>query len=323
MIKFIFLIILSSFTFLFSANQLELEEQLHNKLSALLTARQQLANSQEELTACTKKIESQNEAQKQDQKQLAQWYEEIRQITDKINTQEAIIESLQEDIHSLNEELDLIYKAKIDSLKKAAQNQTQSREKEKIEELIKQITEKRLTILLPFQNITFNPQKVNKIELDQVSDSIEYQIQVEYLSSAKDETANLLASVVMMKSEMNDIYTLQQRTQRFLEDIDVNRSSPFYTQLPADNKTTFGTGNRTENNDIQYNAIQVQANSLVDILTQLGRSHQYYIKEYQDLLQKSQQLSSSTEEYIKLLDDAENLLRDYLQLIESKIGENH
>ncbi len=316
------LIIFTIFSIAFSGTTVDFEEQLFTLLSKLKYTENQLDSLESRLYNLKLIIDNAKEEEKNNKTKLALWFEEVKQISDSIAIQKKSIQLIEEDISSARIKLDIEYKRLLDSLQSVLDKQDDSNNRKVIEEQIFQLTEKRILNSAPFPLLSFNPQKVKDIQLNQVADSVEYRIYVDYLNSAKAEVIHLLQSIQKTEHELKEMIILQQRKNRFLEEIDEDRSMLFYSQLPVEISSdwTYGKGDRTVTGEVY--TFQTQVNSLAQIMDQLTTDNFNLIDDNWVSKVVADQAYLSMDNYINMLEDAEGLLQHYLENINRKIEES-
>ncbi len=322
MIQNSILIIFTIFSIAFSSTTVNLEEQLFTLLSRLKHTENKLDSLESKLYTLKVIIDNAKEEEKNNQTKLALWFEEVKQISDSIATQKESIQLIEEDVSLMRIKLDFEYKRLLDSLKLVLDKQDDSHNRKVIEKQIFQLTEKRLLNSAPFPILSFNPQKVKDIKLSQAADSVEYRIYADYLNSAKAEVIHLLQTIRQTEHELKEMIILQQRKNRFLEEIDEDRSMLFYSQLPVEISSdgTYGKGDRSVINEAY--TFQTQVNSLAQIMDQLTTENFHLINDNWVSRVIADQSYLSMDNYINMLQDAEELLQNYLDNINRKIEES-
>jgi hypothetical protein len=295
----------------------KLERQLETELLELQLVQSQLDSLRIDLNNYSREIEQEKNLGRLEEKKIRDWFEEINSISRNINLLEKKSQVLQRKILQSRTSLDRSYSAAVDSLQKLSRQTSDQRKQTEINEQILDYTAKRISVLPGFNSFSFDPQKINSISLQQTRDSLEYAIYLEYLTNARKEVQTLIQSVEVTRKELDDLWWLQQRSNRFLEELDENRQLALFSQSSGGDNTpqaTFEAGELSERGKI---SIQTQAQSLFNLLNQLpGETSNYSLSSPLD----SARVYLTLDDYRKALQDAEKFLKNYQKLLEHKIN---
>jgi len=174
---------------------------------------------------------------------------------------------LEENIEQIKQQLYKNYSVIIDSLKVLISS---GKENANINSMIFFYTEKRLLVSPKIPMLSFNPQKVLKIDLKKLKEPGEKTLFREYLNNALSEVNTLLASVESESKEIGQIVDLEKKTKRFLEDTEfesgmIPRSISRETGgAPEDNTGLDFLGPESRSNDSNvkaYNSLLNQLNT--------------------------------------------------------------
>jgi hypothetical protein len=314
-IGFIFFIFLISLSM---ANDAPiLEQQLETELHELSLVQKQLDSLKINLENYSQEIESEKNKGSVEEKKIQAWFEEINSISQDINRLEKKSQTLQQKILQSRTELDRYYSVAIDSLQELSQQSSDQKRLAEVNEQILDYTAKRMSVLPAFSTFTFDPQKINSISLKQTRDSLEYAIYLDYLTNARKEVQTILQSIEVTREELDDLWWLQQRSDRFLEELEENRPMALFSQTTSGDKTpqsTFGSSELSERGNI---SLQTQAQSLFNLLNQLpGETSNYSWSVPLD----SSRVYLTLDDYRKALQDAEKFLKNYKKLLDHKIN---
>jgi len=312
-----FFICLSLISFSRAADIPKLERQLETELLELQLVESQLDSLRIDLDNYSREIEKEKNLGMVEEKKIRAWFEEINGISRDINLLEKKSQALQREILQSRTSLDRSYSAAVDSLQELSRQTSDQRKLAEINEQILDYTTKRISVLPAFSAFSFDPQKINSISLQQTRDSLEYTIYLEYLTNARKEVQTILQSVEVTRKELDDLWWLQQRSDRFLEELDENRPLALFSQSSGGDRTsqaTYGSGELSESGKI---SVQTQAQSLFNLLNQLpGETSNYSWSTPLD----STRVYLTLDDYRKALQDAEKFLKNYEKLLEHKIN---
>ncbi|MEN8194068.1 MAG: hypothetical protein ABFS12_14685 [Bacteroidota bacterium] len=231
-------------------------------------------------------------------------------LTNSIDRSQLRINKLLEEFDSIKAELFVIYSERIDSVNNS--NLSEDEKNKRNVELI----EKRLLVSPQIDLLSFQPEKV--VNIPSSEDSTEQKIYKEYLASALDEVEDKLTRIDELKSEIENIITLNEESSLFLEEVEFDSDIYSYT---SPNKTvtieneptdTYG-GDRFVNAE---NSLKTQTTSFSKILNQL--------KLNSEIKSKTFSLSSTSHkrnlyEFKELMDQVEKQLSDYKIVIRNKL----
>ncbi len=317
--KYLFLFILLSIEILWSQTELAREEQLAASLRQQVAAEKTLDSLQTAFDELAGEIENEKKEKKLTEKQLAEWFEQLKNMSRALEKQKEKTRDITQNSAMIRRQLEKLYSQKIDSLRNASAKVKSKVQKEEIEKKRAEYTEKRIAILPAFNTFSFNPARVLEIDPRQAKDSLEYLVYTSYLRSAGKEINEVLDSVKKSRIELQDMAYLQERSRRFLDEIDNSPVFSFSTTSPS--RATYQTGVTVDNSEFpRMAAVNSQVQSLFDILDQFGqnKSDKYPYPFVSPL--DSQKVISSLDDYIDLLRDTEKLLEAYLTVVNNKLS---
>jgi hypothetical protein len=300
-------------------NESSLEKQLSLSLQHLQRAQMTQDSLQNLFDSLAIAIENQKTEKSVTEKQLAQWYEQLKEISGSLEKQKKEVNDISLENSILRRQLEKIYSQKIDSLQQVYDKVKKPEQRKVIEKNLNSYMEKRIAVLPVFKTFTFDPAKVLEIDPRQAKDSLEYMVFTSYLQNAGKEIEDVLGSVKKSRSELQDMAYLQERSSRFLEEID--NSPVFSFPTYSGSERTYNTGTFASNDELsKMPAIQSQVRSLFDVLDQFNHSKtDKYPSAFVTPLD-SQKIYSSLDDYIHLLRETEKLLENYLKIVNTKIS---
>ncbi|MBN2364713.1 MAG: hypothetical protein EH225_01010 [Calditrichaeota bacterium] len=310
------IILTSCFLFAQTLNELENEFSTISVLMQVTAAEKDSLTK--ELARLSDKIEQEKNRKNTENHQLRQWFEHVNALSKSLEQAEKKLSSLQIQIHKIRNELDRSYADILDSLENELVKAGRGEEKEEIEKEILIYTEKRISLLPRFRPFSFRPDKVLEIDPHQAEDSLEYWMFASYLNNARKELGTILESIRNTREELEDMVYLQERSKRFLEDIDhqYNFSLSLSPPEPAPTyNAPLGGEPRVEN----Y-SLEAQAQSLMDIMNQLTPEYQEQSSYPFILPLDSERVYISMNDYLRALKNSEQLLNNYIKIIDKKLS---
>ncbi len=293
-----------------------LEHRLDSLTTQLLHAQSRLDSLDSQLEKASRRLEQEKSASPRDNNRLRTLMANGLSLSREAKKQHDAVASLREETGKLKSLLDREYSSAIDSLTDQKKKDSGEKEKKVLDQKILALMEKRLMVMPPMQTLTFDPHRLQTIRPDTVTDSLEENIYRDYLTNALASIDKNLRHIKARKTEFTELETLQKKTGEFLADIDEERdfglSSHTYTASgQTESKPPPFGGPRVEETD--------QIQSIVILLKQLdpdfGESNAGAWHSPID----TTQIVYSRQDYIRLLDRAENILNSYQHLIQKKL----
>ncbi|OGB67589.1 MAG: hypothetical protein A2Y94_08065 [Caldithrix sp. RBG_13_44_9] len=312
-----FIIFILTISLSLAGNISQVEKQLETEIFEHSLLQKKLDSLRITLERYARQIESEKKLGTVEEKKIRGWFEEINGISREINLLEKKSQTLQQKILQTRTRLDTYYSEAIDSLQELSRQTSEQQKLVEINELILDYTAKRISVLPAFTAFSFDPQKITGISLRETRDSLEYAIYLDYLTNARKEVKTILHSIEITRKELDDLLWLQQRSNRFLEELDENRPMALFSQTSSSDRTaqpTFGSNELSEGEKI---SMQTQTQSLFNLLNQLpGETSNYSWTAPLD----SGRVYLTLEDYRKTLQDAEKFLKNYQKLLDHKIN---
>lgn len=306
------------FTICLTAEIQPLEERLSQTMTALETVRSRLDSLNQELNRLAILIETEKRQSLQNSKKTAAWYDQIFVLSRTIDDLKNQVQQYQAQIHDIRNRLDALYAGKLDTLLVQLQNTTDSGRRWEIEKEISVLSQRRVALLPPFGSLSFSLEKINEIDLSKASDSLEYDIYSDYLKNARKEVNTILNNINESRRELEEMTLLQERSSRFLEEINEDRPLSLYTVTDGQRQAG-GTFEPGQIFTAPPTSVPSQAQSLYYLFNQLNipTDQQWIFR--QPIPGDSLHSGLSVDEYLQNLQTAEDVLNDYLQLIDQKL----
>jgi hypothetical protein len=295
----------------------QLEKQLEMEIFGLSQVQKKLDSLRANLESYSRQIEMEKSQGAINEKKISGWFEKINQISQDINVQEKNSQNLQQKIFRSRTELDKYYAIAVDSLQEISKQTSDQQKLAEINEQIMNITEKRIAVLPAFKALSFDPQKISGISLQQTRDSVELAIYLDYLTNARQEVQTTLRSIETTRQELDELLWLQRRSNHFLEELDENRTLAFFSQTVDGGSTPQNTYTANDLSEGSQISIQTQAQSLFNLLSQLpGETSKFSWAAPLD----SGMVFLTLKDYRNALKDAEKYLKNYQKVLDHKIN---
>ena len=228
------------------------------------------------------------------------------------------IQKLEKGLDNVKGQLNQIYLAKIDSLEEL--KKTGKEDENKLNNEILSLTGKRLLVAPRILSLSFNPDKILRIDLNKTTNPKEKALYKEYLNNALGEVSSLLGNVNKQSSEANQVADLQKKTEKFLEEAELENKVLFQKQNEVTSSSVtaapgYETGVVARNQDFQN---QVQTYQL--ILRQLDIEQISKSDITTGVSFNEQNKNLSLKDYIKLLKEVKKRLQEFKLVLANKIG---
>jgi hypothetical protein len=301
----------------------ELESQYINKSHRLQKINQALDSLQNQKTEFSQKINSAKSKGENNTKKLADWMEKAQYLSQAIERNEKEANRLNKEISDISNRLDQKYIAAIDSLHRLQNSEKGKSKKSELEGKILVYSEKRFLISPGFKNLSFDPKKMKGINLADSKDALEYKIKSEYLTKAKSEIDAYQQRINQSLTEVKDYIRLREKTDRFLEEVNDDRTFGSLAQLNLDKSSTavFNDPNTYSGGDARLFelSLKTQAQSLLFFLNNLSLKDPELIKYARKEFITSTEIGMTAQEYADLLNQTNKILQYYQTIIDNKL----
>ena len=253
-------------------------------------------------------INKEKSKMKPDENKLKKLLSGTANLTNKIEETQISINKIKKRIDKIEKELVVAYTKEINEIKKASLP-----EREKNKKIIK-LTEKKLLVSPKIDIFSFDPNKI--IVTNKPEDSIKQKIYYENLVYAKTEVERKIKETEKLKTEIENIILLSEKSEEFLEesnfDNDVINYTPTSQNKISTSESYFDAMKEKGNN------ILVQTNSFSEILNQIKFSS---IKKEQsfDINNLSLNDKNNIYNFEKIIGQVEKRLKEYLSVINNKL----
>jgi hypothetical protein len=238
---------------------------------------------------------------------------EIAELQKKIVNLQTILESIK---IKLSEK----YSAKIDSLQALQKTDNLSnKETSEVKDEIYFYTGKKILVMPKIDLLSFYPDKIIGINLDNIDDPAQKNVYKEYLQKALGEVENRLGNVNQSLSEVDKIISLQKKTARFLEETEFETSLP---QQPLTESVASGNINSPHPFNLAANSpanlsFTSQADGYSLLLNQLHQS--IYPQLNWTVQPDSSRQNLTYQKYKSLLEELKKSLLEYKFILTHKI----
>ena len=227
---------------------------------------------------------------------------------------------IEKDLDSVKEQLNRIYIVKIDSLE--ALKKSGKEDGDKLNDEILSFTGKRLLVAPRILSLSFNPDKILRIDLNKTTDPKEKALYKEYLDNAFREINSLLSNVNKQGSEADQIASLQSKTEKFLEEAEFEDKVLFQRQKNA----TSSSGTSTSGYESGFGIVKESADFKNQVKTYQLILRQLDIEQLSkndintgiSFNEKNKNLS--LKDYMKLLKEVKKRLQEFKLVLANKIG---
>ena len=239
-------------------------------------------------------------------------------ISNKIDEHQEKTDKLKKELEDVKRLLSNKYTAEIDSLSILEKLNKYEGNKSKLKSQILALTEKKILVAPKINLLSFNPEKMLEVNLDDAKSDEEKKIYSEYLSGALTEVNNQLEQVKKLNDEVKQIITLQQKAKKFLEEAE------FDSDMGAANLATRSRQNiRSTEAAVatdKFTTQILQAESFLFLLKQLDLKQTRELKTRIQFPMDSLKKELTMKEYQKLLKEVERRLIDYRLILIHKIN---
>ena len=171
--------------------------------------------------ARTNEIDSEKKKANPDKDKIVDLMSGSITLSNNIDEQNKKLNFLAKDIDKVKRQLHKYYTSIIDSLELKKKNDTEN--EDSIDNEILNYTEKKLLVAPPIPLLSFNPEKILGIDIGKTKNPTEKALYKEYLDNALKEINKLWENTNELSSEIDQIVLLQRKTEKFLEEAELER----------------------------------------------------------------------------------------------------
>ena len=311
------------FSFLIGQEVPDKENEYLQLQSDKQMAEQQLDSLNHSLELTLKEIDEEK-SKNRDEDKIAKLMATALNTTKEIEKKEIQMKSLNGSIIKLEKELNIIYSQHMANLEKQLDSDISEEDKDKLEQELFMLAEKRIRVVPLFQNFNFNPERINKIDIENFTDELEREISMDYLQSALVQVDSNIQIIIEKRKDFEDTQRLEEKADLFMNDVTESQVLGFYESSTADalseaTDRTY-TWNGTLDNEVEWTYVEKNAiANTIDFLSQL----EYLGMPSDDRINRYKITSDSpisTEEYLEMLKSSRDFLILYRTMLLKKIA---
>lgn len=237
--------------------------------------------------------------------------------SNKIEEQNKKINRIGNEIENVKKHLHDLYTVRIDSLELL--RKTGNEDDVKLDAEILYFTGKNILVAPRILSLSFNPEKILDIDLNQTEDPKEKKLYKEYLDNALNEVNSLLGTVSQQISEVRQIVALQIKTKKFLEDAELESNMIIQSQRNQPNETEtiarLDGGITEASSDFAANVKNYQVILRQLDIQQLSKTELKLKLSFEDINRRL-----DIKEYQKLLKEVKERLQEFKLVLANKTG---
>jgi len=240
-------------------------------------------------------------------------------LSNRIEEQNKKINLLEKDIDNVKQQLHKQYSSLIDSLE--LKKKTDKKNDDVLDAEILNNTEKKLLVAPQIPILSFKPEKILKIDLGKTKSAEEKALYKEYLDNALNEVNTLLENVGKQSSEADQVFALQNKTKKFLEETELEsrilirsqqstvrseETVPTFSNSPEDVATSNDLSRQVKNYHVILRQLDIE---------QLSRTNINWKVSFDEM-----ERNLSLKDYQKLLKEVKKRLQEFKLVLANKIG---
>lgn len=318
-------LVLFFYTFsLLGQNLLQLELMYQNKIQEIQIKQTKLDSLNSIYYKMIDSIDKEKQKDSSNENAITRMLAEAVVVSNQVDKQQIILDENANELEMIKKYLDLKYAIKIDSLEALEKENSKVINIETIKSQKMEYIEKRMLVAPKIYSLSFDPQKLIQYNIENSQDSIEQKIYTEYLTNALKEIEKQSQQITVLKSEIQEIVTLQNETADFIEDAEseimFNPAIQSTQSLEKSSDQFFGgiTNRASSEADKLYS----QANSYLHIFNQLKTSTNISTSSPWEIPTDTIPANLSFQQYLNLLENLDKMLQDYRVLLEHKLESN-
>lgn len=318
-----FIIILGLlFSFLIGQEIPDKENEYLQLQSNKQIAEQQLDSLNQILEVTLKEIDEEK-SKHRDEDKITELMSTALTKTKEIEKKEVQIKSLNGSIIKLEKELNIIYSKRMAILERELDNDISKEERNKFEQELFLLAEKRIRVVPLFQNFKFKAEKINAIDIAGINDELEREISLDYLRSALTQVDSNIKIITEKTKELEDTKQLEEKADLFMDDIAESQVMGFYESSTAEalaetDRNDAWLTYKDDNTEWAYAERNAIANT-IDFLSQL----EYMGMPSDDRINRYKLTSDypiTAEEYLEMLKSTHDFLNIYRNMLLNKIS---
>ena len=288
--------------------------QLQNNYKAQTASLDSLKNI---LNKSAKQIDSEKRKTNVDENKIKSLMAASVTISNQIDKKQNTIDKTGNELETIKKSLDKKYTSLIDSLARLENSKNFKGSNEELRTQILKLTEKKVLVAPSIFSLSFNPEKIIEIDPSKAKNNEEKKIYKEYLSGALSEVDNQLQKITKLNKEVKQIKTLQEKTEKFLEQAEFSSDITSRSVTVTENKDSRDVAPTLGTEEHLYSQPQIQSFSL--LLKQLNINREVPAEENGSYSLDSLRTNLSIDEYQELLNEIIDKLSDYKLILSHKL----
>lgn len=284
------------------------QEKLQSRLNA---TQQQLDNLLNEIDSLKKENDTQSAL-------LNSKMAEALILSDQIESTREQLSVIDSRKHHLRSTLYNLYGQKADSLQNLLSSAESAARREKLQLQIIHINDRRMLLSPLPPALSFNPEKIKKIEFTETQDAFERDIYRDYLQTALADIDSHLAFLAFKEDQISAQVQLQNKAELFMEDVSDSRLLEFQSQPGSGAKTEYST-QFDRDGAATLDGIDYTRQDILSIHNLLQFNHLDSEVRSIDAAKSIQ----SWDEYLNLVKETKIYFQHYRELLTNKLSSTH
>ncbi len=302
----------------------ELEDNFSTLSIILSNEGNKLDSLKGKLNIQVNKINDEKEQKNPDKNKIKSLMASSVVISNEVDEQQKKVDNLKDKMDSMKKLLVEKYSVIVDSLNTLLKKDENVKDKEELKSEIFYFTEKRLKMYPAVKLLSFHPDKILQINMNEIKDTTEKKLYKEYLDNALDEVDNRLTGVTNKSDQISQMLNLQEKAKRFLEEAEFGGSIRPKSFAAQTSPSGLGTGTNYAggvSREASKTSIMLQVQYYTLLLNQLDISTVMGSKSARQFSpDPSVKTGITMEQYQKLLLEVKKRLQDYKTVLMHKLG---
>lgn len=298
----------------------QMERVFINLLQARSLKGQELSSIESRLSKLADRIDSAKKASQRDENLIRKLMASGIPISDSMATSKSQLNAMDRQIEEMQNSLAKLYKNQLDSLGNLL-GKSNGNERTILTDRVELISQKYMLLNPAIRQLSFDPAKLQDIELSSIDDAVERDILSAFLNKSLDEVENRIEHIRSDLKEIEPFVKLNEKTREFLEEIDGDNFLLLgSTESSANALDEFQSGRFSGNDVVTTNYIEQNAFSIERLMKQLEISD-FTLEKTIDNDGNTLQPHFTSSEYVKLLREIEDQLKSVRSEIRDRLNE--
>lgn len=304
-------ILLASFNNLHAQNPDRQSRHLNNLQTQYVTEKQKLDSLQAELDTHISRAENLKAQAQDNDSRVANIMANALNLSRAYDHQKLVTDAIAGQIRQERRFLYKAYTQHIDSLNEMLGKTNSTQEQENIRLKLHDLNSRRVRVSPALPLFSFDPALINNLKLSAKDDSTRILIYHEYLSNALDEVDSNIAILRDKSSEVRTMMKLNVQANEFIEDVNDGQMFSMLQLQNSDQARQVGSSSPLEYDSDRMGEII----GLKTIFTKL----EPVLGDRYEMPRFSEVDSLLSDEYLELLENTENTLKLYREIIKDKL----